>query len=200
MQIQKTIGVVEALDERIKLIKEDIAEIEKELAAAKVSNVGAMAANVARSAALVIFRLVLSVVAGLFTCYGGVEITGGNSDLAGPVIVGSLVLTVVAFFVLTRIMRGDEKGPGVDTAALESKLAALRQDLETRQREKRELVLGFERQIKSQSAPVPGSIEDEIATASADEKMCPMCAETVKAKAIICKHCGHRFDGHVTSQ
>jgi hypothetical protein len=26
-----------------------------------------------------------------------------------------------------------------------------------------------------------------------DEKLCPMCAETVKAAALICKHCGHHF-------
>ena len=27
----------------------------------------------------------------------------------------------------------------------------------------------------------------------ADEKVCPACAETVKAEATVCKHCGHVF-------
>ncbi len=27
----------------------------------------------------------------------------------------------------------------------------------------------------------------------ADEKKCPACAETIKAEAAVCKHCGHRF-------
>lgn len=26
-----------------------------------------------------------------------------------------------------------------------------------------------------------------------DEKICPMCAETIKKAALVCKHCGHRF-------
>lgn len=27
----------------------------------------------------------------------------------------------------------------------------------------------------------------------ADEKACPMCAETIKRAALVCKHCGHKF-------
>lgn len=27
----------------------------------------------------------------------------------------------------------------------------------------------------------------------ADEKVCPKCVETVKAAAVVCKHCGHTF-------
>lgn len=30
-----------------------------------------------------------------------------------------------------------------------------------------------------------------------EEKKCPMCAEKVKYEAIICKHCGHKFDPNV---
>lgn len=30
----------------------------------------------------------------------------------------------------------------------------------------------------------------------ADEKICPKCAEAVKAKATICKHCGHGFEAY----
>lgn len=32
------------------------------------------------------------------------------------------------------------------------------------------------------------------APGSADEKPCPMCAESVRLAAKICKHCGHQFD------
>jgi hypothetical protein len=32
------------------------------------------------------------------------------------------------------------------------------------------------------------------AAAPADEKVCPRCAETVQATAIVCRFCGHEFD------
>lgn len=32
---------------------------------------------------------------------------------------------------------------------------------------------------------------------SADEKQCPNCAETVKAAAKVCRHCGYDFDKNV---
>lgn len=28
-----------------------------------------------------------------------------------------------------------------------------------------------------------------------DEKICPKCAETIKAAAVVCKHCGYSFEG-----
>ena len=33
-----------------------------------------------------------------------------------------------------------------------------------------------------------------------DEKVCPRCAETVKAAALVCKHCGYEFGAPVTSE
>jgi Uncharacterised protein family UPF0547 len=43
------------------------------------------------------------------------------------------------------------------------------------------------------TAPLPPAPTPE-ATASAETKTCPMCAEEVKAAAVMCRFCGHRFD------
>lgn len=43
----------------------------------------------------------------------------------------------------------------------------------------------------------PGDVRSacmEEQPASADTKTCPMCAEDVKAAAVLCRFCGHRFD------
>ncbi len=42
------------------------------------------------------------------------------------------------------------------------------------------------------SAPPPS---EQKAPAGPDEKECPMCAETVKARAKICRFCGYKFEG-----
>jgi hypothetical protein len=42
--------------------------------------------------------------------------------------------------------------------------------------------------------PAAGSSADHAPRASVETKTCPMCAEDVKAAAILCRFCGHRFD------
>lgn len=45
----------------------------------------------------------------------------------------------------------------------------------------------------SSKLPSPEFVEAQHA-ATRDSKVCPQCAETVKAAAQICRFCGHRFD------
>ena len=47
--------------------------------------------------------------------------------------------------------------------------------------------------VNSYNAKIFQQIEDSVEKAKGEEKKCPMCAESVKYEAKICKHCSHEF-------
>jgi MFS family permease len=42
--------------------------------------------------------------------------------------------------------------------------------------------------------PLPGATQTVRTISRVPEKKCPMCAETVKSEARLCRFCGHKFE------
>jgi hypothetical protein len=48
--------------------------------------------------------------------------------------------------------------------------------------------------VAAMPTPRPFQLEPVAGIAASRHKVCPDCAETVKAEAKVCRHCGHKFE------
>lgn len=172
----KTVGVVEALNERIAMTEEENVKLRTELRLLKTRN----ATRAAGKGARVLTGIVCLGFAAVALCAGA----NAGDDGACLFVLG-LVSGGGGLYAVTR------EGPGSDdTAELAERLAAGERRIEQLKVEKRDLLLSHEREIKADTAPVEPTID---LGEPEDEKECPQCAEMVKFRAKMCRFCRYEF-------
>ena len=200
MAIEKTVGVIESLNERIKLAEEDIASAAADLRAARVKNgvrsTMAMAAKIGKYTPTVLGTIFVLLGGGIFVfaLTGFVRVSDSSVFLffVGFSMLGGFLALLIAHY-----LPKPARPTLVDTTDFEDRLESLSKRRDDLVREKRELLLRSEQEIKEETAQRTAghhetdSVEYESTVLT---KVCPMCAETVKAQARICRFCRHSFD------
>ena len=105
-----------------------------------------------------------------------------------PTAIIGLLFIYLGTILSKRIYIGDRK----KIEELQQLIAQVESELKKYKNEMRSIILEQERDIKEEKDE---NITDDFTfSESQDTKECPMCAETVKAKAKICRFCGYKFD------
>jgi uncharacterized small protein (DUF1192 family) len=179
--IQRTFNISDALNERIKIIEEDISKTKTDL-----DNINNRNAIVKTKRIVFLILMIIPIVIASFTMLAIMFEPEGS----GP----AFVILVCFPAMCAYIFWTKRKKYIVDIEAvgrLESRIAALGKELNKAKDEKREIVIRYERELKLQEE---SDIIDDSFTIEVDSKECPMCAETVKAKAKVCRFCSHKFE------
>ena len=175
--LQKTINIHEILDERIKMLQEELNLYEQE------KNQIVLAKN-SKSFIRFFLYLVLIISVIIFLIFILLTFEYGNDDSLDGFIAFIVFLGLISYGGLCGTSFDKEK-----FNQLNELINNLKIDIEKIKKEKREIILKYEREIKDSENDDFIKEEDFLVT----EKECPMCAEMVKIKAKKCRFCGHMF-------
>ena len=187
--IQRTFSIVDALDERVKIIQEDIIKCNEDISEIKKYNSVVSAQKILLGILVFICGL-----AGF--CFAGFAILLISE--IGFYAIGDffgLMIPLVICIILALFLSRKYQALSLDTESLDKlndQRLTLNVDLQNANDEKREIVIRYDRELKMEQN---NDIIGENETFENDLKECPMCAETVKQKAKLCRYCGYKFEG-----
>lgn len=186
MEIQMTMGAVETLNERINILQDELSSLDRQLVNLK-GQLGTARAKDAGKKTLKIFFIVVSVLTFFMAFIGLVSGAPAVTILFG--VVGFLFVYVIN----TKLNDITEKDHILyKISELETSISKKQAELEQYRSKKKALILENERKL---SDSMDDTVDETFTFESINNtKECPMCAETVKTKAKICRFCGYKFE------
>lgn len=188
VQIQKTVSITEAINERIKVLGEDLAEHQQDLLAIQTSYNLYMAKKGTYNLLFILTCFLLAISILLMIIYGT---DGVNDPITGlsAIIAGLLVGVIDRLYDIRKNLSNSVDMEKLEE--LEKIVEDLQNSLSNAKKEKQDILLQFDQEIQSVKNLTDGA---EVLEAN---KECPMCAEKIKMKAKICRFCGYQFYGGI---
>ncbi|MBT4034194.1 MAG: hypothetical protein HOB84_01775 [Candidatus Marinimicrobia bacterium] len=139
-----------------------------------------------------LLRIISGIIAGLVGVI--LFVVGAASDLVFLLVFG-MFFTVFGIFIYFMGDSGEKHAERIQEINLRT--IEIANEIEDRKTKKKALLEAEEEKIKLENQasglePQSVAIEESLSA----EKVCPMCAETVKAAAKICRYCRHEFEGN----
>jgi hypothetical protein len=184
MSITQTAATLEAYDIKIRELKAVEDALSRELF---------------RIDAAVAFSKTVTIISGLWAVIGSfasfltfVNLNRQNEPINLAVFMSILTFPGIIWFII-RLNKSGKKN--VDRKSIVRKLQIAENDLRILKGKKSAIVSGVVAvtNMEMSAATIADKAVESPVDSSMSEKTCPMCAETVKAAAKICKHCKHAF-------
>jgi hypothetical protein len=188
----RTASVLEIYNQAIVEFSKEKTKLELRLSGLIVMN---KSKNVVRGIVFIICALLT-----VFFFISGIAILANSHDTG--VSVGGVYFIVSVFFlgiayVQAIDMRGKNKNED-EINRLTSRIQELDREISDRKMKIKSLLQAEEvivaKDLKTTSGKVTTQPFSDYVNQTNEEKVCPMCAETIKTAAKICRYCGHKFD------